>query len=284
MTDFDVAAVLEAIRAGGKPECGWVKLYTASGAYVTLPVTVEGLDYAAMLANVDAMLACGFTVLAPGLEEGEQKDVCGYVARRAKTNRDGTDSGILDLYPESDGTKFKFLSVYIDNDDDVKAFEFASGLEFEHLPLYEGQQAIERGNARTDKFVIKAPHPFGVVFGKHPKYNAEDAAKATQGKPYTIPKKQFRRWEKERPTATSSPPSKDLTPAQAESLWKEAKDFLATDPDIQAFNDWIKQYCPAGPRPVVDRFWQGIRAHAKAAGFVWSERDAVYTQPQGEGF
>lgn len=284
MTD-DMVNVLDAIRAGGKPECGWVKLYTASGAYVTLPVTTEPLDYAAMLANVDAMLAAGFAVLAPGLEEGEKKDVCGFVARRAKTNRDGTDSGILDLYPEHDGTKFKFLSVYIDNEDDVKAFEFASGLEFEHLPLYESQQAIERGNARTDKFVIRAPHPFGVVFGPHPKYDAAaDAAAKQAGKPYTIPRKQFRRWEKERTASTSSSPSKDLTPTQAESLWKEAKAFLLTDPALGYFNDWIKQYAPSGPRPVVDRYWAGIRAHAKAAGFVWDERGAVYTQPQQGDF
>ncbi len=283
----DMVNILEAIRAGQAskpPECGWVKLYTPSGAFVTLPVTAERLDYAAMLANVEAMIGAGFAVLAPGLVEGEQKDTVGWCCRRAKTNRDGNDAAIIDLYPDNDATKYKMLIVYLDTPEDVRAFEYASGLELEHMPLWEGSQPLERGQARTDKYIIRAPHPFEVVMGPHPKYDAAaDAAAKAAGKTYTIPKKKFVRWGKERPGAAASgtpAPSRDLTPAQAASLWKEAKDFLDRDPSLADFNDWIKRNVPSGPRDVLDKFWAGVRRHAQACGFEWNERTAAYVQPR----
>lgn len=283
----DMVNVLDAIRAGGKPECGWCKLYAPSGAYVTLPVTAEPLDYAAMLANVDGMLAAGFAVLAPGLEEGEQKEVIGLIARRPKTNKDGSKSAILDLYADNEAMKHKFIVTYIDNEDDRLAFEYATGLELEHMPTLISQSAVERGKMpETDAFIIRLPHPVGIVWKHNPKYSATEAAAAkAANKTYMVATKLFVRWEKERAAGSaSSAPSKDLTPVQAESLWKEAKSFLASDPALGYFNDWIKQYQPSGPKPVVERFWQGIRAHAKAAGFVWDERGAVYVQPQQGDF
>jgi len=169
--------------------CGWMKLFTAQGVLVTLPVGVP-FDYAGALAGVAAALGAGWLVNMPGLEAGEEKEEIGYVLRREKVNSDRSETPVLDLYSSNDAAKFKTFSVYLNKPEDVAAFEAASGLKLASLRVFPGTAAPERGaNKSSDAFIVRAPRPFGVVLKPNPKFNP-DETDATKKKP----KRLFVRW------------------------------------------------------------------------------------------
>ncbi|TXI12373.1 MAG: hypothetical protein E6Q76_01095 [Rhizobium sp.] len=191
-------------------EFGRVKLFHPSGVLVELPVPVwgeEAPDYGRALRAVSAALAAGWLGCAPGLEAGEQREEAGYVVRRSKDNADNTVTPIVDLYPANDATKFAFLSVYLNTDADVSAFQAASGLRLSDLPMYVGDNKIERGKKRElDKLVTKAPRPFAVVLTANPKYDEKEAEAArAAGKMYAVPKRKFVRWADAKPPAGAQP-------------------------------------------------------------------------------
>lgn len=201
---------MEAINTSEpKAECGWCKLYTKAGVLVTLPVTEKTLDYARMIANVDAMLAAGFSVLAPGLEQGEEKEMVRWVCK-GEIEQDGGKrvTPYVMLYIDHEKLKFAFLKVYLNTPEEVAAFEYASGFTLERMPVYVGDNRPERGkSSAVDKFILEAKKPFGVVFGTNPRYSKADAdaAKAhVPPKPYGIPAKIFHRWEDQDPKAVAA--------------------------------------------------------------------------------
>lgn len=177
-----------------KAECGWTRLYHPRGPQVTLPV----LDTtpAGSLAAVAAYLDAGWLVAAPGLEEGEEKDSVGWVLR-STIEKDGESTPFLLLYSTNDALKWSFLKVYLNTDDDIAAFEYASKMRLDALPEYVGADKPARGAAaKTDRFIVAAPRPFGVVYKKNPKYdpNETDASKKKSAR-------LFVRWADQRPAA-----------------------------------------------------------------------------------
>jgi len=229
-----------------RPECGWVKLYAKSGALVTIPVTAAPLDYTAMAANVDAMIAAGFAVLAPGLEAGEEKEMVGFLVHgQQDSGREITD--FLLLYSVDDSKKFSFLKIYLNTDDDVRLFESVSGMRLDSIPVYVGQDKPERGKNRVvdQQFVKQVPKPFGVVFGDNPKWKQSeaDAAKA-ENKMYTKPKRVFIRW------ADQAAPIKDgdcITEKEAANL-AEIMQKIGTSPvNLGKFVAWLGGRPSANP-------------------------------------
>lgn len=166
----------------------FVRVYHHSGLQVSVPLTIGTLlsvEEAALLsASVDNLLAAGWLVDAPGLEEGETKELIGWVCRRAKVNDDGSETPMVDLYVDNEKMTFKILTVYLNNDDDVKSFESVSGLTLDKLPLFEGDNAPERGTPKAQKYVIRAARPFGVIHEPNPAYDPEKKK----------PKRRFVRW------------------------------------------------------------------------------------------
>lgn len=202
-----------------RPENGWIKLFHRSGALVTIPVTEKPLDYAAMAANVDAMIAAGFAVQAAGLEAGEEKEMVGHVIRgQHDSGRDITDFVLL--YSTDDGKKFSFLKCFLNTDEDVAAFEAASGMKLNAIPVYVGQDKPERGKNRVvdQQFMRSPPKPFGVVFGDNPKWKQSEAdAAAAEKKMYTKPKRVFIRWA-DLPTAAPKDGGECISEKEAANL------------------------------------------------------------------
>lgn len=201
-------------------DCGWVKLYTNRGAHVTVPVTVERRDYAAMLANVHAMLDAGFQIEAPGLEEGEEREMVGWVLK-GEFERDNETTQFVCLYADSDQLTWSFLKIYLNKPADVEAFEFASKMKLASLPLYVGNDKPQRGAAqKTDKFILRAPKPFGVVFKKNPKHDNTEEGKMK-------PARLFVRWADQKtgdtPTAEGKPSSDTPTDTKRLSADIESK-------------------------------------------------------------
>lgn len=180
----------EAPAEQGKKENGWVKLFHPRGVQVTLPVTEQAVDYKAMLANVTVALDSGWLVVAPGLDQGEHKDMVAFVVRRGREDK-GHEIPVIDLYAAGDSYRYSFMSAYLNNEADARAFEFASGLSLAKLPLYVGSGKLERGvSKQTDAMIVAAPKPFGVIWKDNPAYNPEETdAKKKK------PKRKFVRWE-----------------------------------------------------------------------------------------
>jgi len=170
-------------------ESGWVKLFHPSSAQVTIPLRLDKpilvTEAQALMESVTSLLQAGFSVDAPGLEKGEHVEEIGFVVRRSKANADGTETPVVDLYPSRGN--FRQLGKYLNNEGDIQAFESAYGLALSGLPLYEGDNSIERGkNPKLDKYVIALKHPVKVVWKLNPKYGGENDKKNS--------KRLFARW------------------------------------------------------------------------------------------
>jgi hypothetical protein len=195
---------------------GWVKLYHPTGAQVTFPL-MPGVELThdmarAYLRSVDNLLEVGFSVNAPGLEDGEFTENIVNVCRREKTNTDGTTTPIVDLYPQN--ASFKLLSMYLNTAHDVKAFEQAAGIPLARLPLYEGEAAPEKGkDAKRDKFIFQLASPIKMVWKLNPKWEGESDKKHA--------KRQFVRWADIRPEAPA--------PAPEALTWDEASEYTTRE-------------------------------------------------------
>lgn len=179
---------------------GWVKLYHSSGALVTLPVfgqwkeKAKGYDYAAAFSAVSDAIGCGFTVNAPGLEHGEQREEVGFVLRMERENQDRTVTPMIQLYSSNPAESYKFLTIYLNNDDRVADFERASGLQLAKMGIMPGMAAPQRGKDRTADKLIVTVRPFPVIYEANPAYDPELAKASTNANPYKVPKRVFIRW------------------------------------------------------------------------------------------
>jgi len=196
-------------------ESGWVKLFHPRGPQVTLPVL--DVSPAGSLAAVGAYLDAGWLQVAPGLEEGEEKEMIGWVLR-STFEKDGESTPFLLLYSANDALKWSVLKIYLNTDDDIAAFEYASKMKLDSLPEYVGADKPARGAAgKTDRFIVAAPRPFGVVYKKNPKHDPT----TEEGK--LKPARLFVRWADQRPAAAEAEsPMAVYSRAIAQSLTLES--------------------------------------------------------------
>lgn len=169
--------------------------------YFSIPATSIA-DLIAKALELDAALtAAGLSVREPGLSEGEQRESIAYVVRRAKMNDDGTETPLIDLYPEK--LAFKFLSIYLNTPEEIASFEAATGLHLNTTPVYASDTAIERfkNGKRDAEYVISLPKPAGVIWKANPRYEGENDKKH--------PKRMFVRWAD---VAAAPAPAAESTP------------------------------------------------------------------------
>lgn len=287
---------------------GWMKLFHPSGVLVSLPVEGQGADpnqydYAGAFAAVGRALAAGFTVNAPGLEAGEQKEECLYVARREKENKDKSITPIIDLYSSHEAVQYKVMSVYLNDEDDVEAFQFATGVKLNALAVFPGNAAVKRGeSAKTDRFIVKAPKPFGIVIQDNPKYSEADAeACAAKKETYKVPKRLFVRWADkmpeakpvERPAQQPDPNSREANGASdkpknldnGNSVQKPLVDewtgFLSKNPTVEALNERLGKLSDIKHEYTRRVAWTAVCKYAENAERCWEFNDVkkVFVAP-----
>jgi hypothetical protein len=143
------------------------------------------------------------------LEDGEHVEEIGFVVRRSKGNTDGTETPVVDLYPARGN--FRLLAKYLNAKVDVRAFEASCGVTLTAIPLYEGDNSIERGkNPKMDKYVVALKHPVKIVWKLNPRYEGENDKKNS--------KRLFVRWA-DIPPATEG----NLVLSPAEMSLEDAK-------------------------------------------------------------
>lgn len=190
------------------------RVYHPSGAQVSIPIglaqelTVE--IGALLLRSVDNLLASGWSVNLPGVELDEKVEEIGFVGRREKFNtNDNSTTPIVDLYPNKEpqrGGAFKLLHMYLNTPDDIAAFENATGVSLNQIPLYNGDNAIERGKGK-DSFILQFAAPVKLVWKQNPAWEGDQDKKH--------PKRIFVRWFDARPAIPAGKPAQSMTLQQA---------------------------------------------------------------------
>src|SRR4030095_2643455 len=117
---------------------GWTKLYHPSGALITIPLSLSdpilGQHAETLIRSVDTLIAAGFSASMPGLEEGELMEEMSSIARRESEDL----TPIIDFYSSNTKLQKKFLHVYLNQPEDIAAFEQACGLKLDQLTIYDG--------------------------------------------------------------------------------------------------------------------------------------------------
>lgn len=163
----------------------WVKLYHPSGAQVTVPLPLDSAQIEAVVKSLDTLVQSGLSVSAPGTEPGESVEQIGHLVRRSKTNTDGTETPLIDLYGVR--ANFRLLGLYLNDPDQLAEFERACGVHINDLQLYEGESPIERGkNPKLDKYIFALPQPVQIVYRANPRWEGDNDKKN--------PKRVFVRW------------------------------------------------------------------------------------------
>lgn len=163
------------------PITGWTRLYHPAGVQVTIPIPLEKPispeTAQSALNSVSSLLDAGWLVDAPGLEEGEQKQEVVSVSRRE--SKDGTP--IVAFYLAHPKTVKKFLHAYLNNQEDVLAFEAATGLRLNAIPIWPGERDIDRDHREANKYIVPLSRPIHIVWAINPKWQmwSAEGGKAT---------------------------------------------------------------------------------------------------------
>ncbi len=191
---------------------GWIKLYHPSGAQVSLPLPVlsrlttqQALD---VLGSVSEYINVGFLVNAPDLEDGELIDEVNAVARREAKD----ETPIIDFYSSNMKLLKKFMHVYLNTEQDVAAFEEATGLKLSALPVYDGALAIARDDNKARKYIVSLPHSLKLVWKLSPKWEEWKAAGGEGNEPH---KRMLTRYETGLPAVKGEPAPSPVSTALA---------------------------------------------------------------------
>lgn len=271
-----------------------VQLYHPRGVKVFIPLGSGFIEAGPdiLMKQVSAYLDAGFLVAAPGLEAGEETEKIGWCLKGEKS--DGT--AFVLLYVDHERMSHSILKVYMNDDACIADFEFASKLSLKGMPLYDGNDKLERGkDTRKDaKYLVRIGKPFGVVFKDNPKYEATAAEAARlKGEVYGVPKRMFVRWSDQRPRPEGTPAAasepqrgQQIDGVPSDPIVRAWKERLAKDPPLAQFNAMVKEwqaitYTDDKGRDTKNAILEEIKATASKSNLVWleSKREYVFNGP-----
>jgi hypothetical protein len=269
MTDFS-----EPTTATGST---WIRCFSADGYQMalTLPITSVA-DALRHLADIRAAGLTATLSVAGGLESGEQAKSITMAVKRMKKNRTGETRPVMDVY--SDGDEFKFVTIYLDTDEQVSEFEQHSGLRVSTMPKYPSTAPLNAGTEETREFEVRVKTPFIVVRKPAPK---EVIINDQPVRPWdfvrygtlAVQAPQSDAKQTPPPPAQTAPDGTGFTPDTArdfvahwfQTAMLEVGDML-TALDIKAFGEW--------KQTVAD-------AHARVARWVQAREKAKGSAPTG---
>lgn len=187
---------------------GSVRVYHVSGALCQFPISA---DPKVALADIQALLSAGFLAQEPEFVATESVNDIGYVLKRSRiSDLDGSEVTILDCWINHEAMKNKFMTVYLDKPESLREFETLSGIALAKLPMWMMKKAPERGESpEGDKYIIRLPHPIGLVHKPNPRYDPNPDIPIADRKP----KRLFVRWQ-----ALETQPHETEDPAEIEGV------------------------------------------------------------------
>jgi hypothetical protein len=146
-----------------------VKLFHPTGAPVSIPLDMEhliSLNEAEILSlSINNLIQAGFLVEAPDLDATGEDEV-NAVARRSGPD----DVPIIDFYSSNVRLTKKVMHVYLNNAEEISAFEMATGLQLDAIPVFDGQIAIQRDNKNAAKYIKPLACPIKLFWKLSPKW------------------------------------------------------------------------------------------------------------------
>jgi hypothetical protein len=137
----------------------WCRAYTADGFQVSL--TLPASTAAEAAAQMDAIRAAGFLAAPSDATAGEIIETMTMCVRRETVNKHDETVPVIDCY--FNGGKFKWVTLYLDDDAQRAEFERQSGLTVSKMPLYASQAPLQAGERATMKYETPCPRPFVAV-------------------------------------------------------------------------------------------------------------------------
>ncbi len=253
---------------------GWVKLFhpAGGGVQVTLPVPTmpfSQVQAQAMFTNVSTLMAAGFLVNLPGLEEGETRENVTHIVRRRKAEDGGGSVPLMDIYA---GGNFRVLSVYLDSDKEEETKQFIDLFgPINSFALYRGSSPIERGkDSENDKeFVVNvADRGVQVVYKANPKYSQDEADRSkAENKAYKVAKRVFVRFEKAGAAAAvvPAPAPAVVVPAPALAAAAESEEKILASlgyPPERAYQNGEKVNGNVAEQDAFDSFKKAFNGNA----------------------
>lgn len=161
----------------GQQPTAWVRAYRADGWQVNFTLVLDPADLAGSAnTQIAALAAGGFTPNAPGVPDGGNVEMIGWVSRRIQINSDERpDTPIIDLFLDNEGWNGRMVGIYLNTPEEVAAFEHACGIKMTALPLYDSAIPAKRDDPRSSKYVVRLPRPTAAFIGENPRWEgAED--------------------------------------------------------------------------------------------------------------
>ncbi len=247
-----------------------MKLWHPRGVQVCLPLSLEApmptAGWRMLLDSVSAALDAGWLTVQPGLEEGEEKDEVGWVLR-GEHEKEGDSTPFVLLYSRNEALSFSFLKVYLNRQDDIAAFEHASKMKLEALPLYVGNDKPQRGASnKTDRFIVAPARAFQVVFKKNPKHDDTEVGKMK-------PARLFVRWAEQAPAAAEQPAA--APPASVDVALEWADKLATAGGNLQALNG-ILPGIGALVNGTKRTIWKMVCDHAERNGWAFDPQSKVF--------
>ena len=261
--------------------CLWVKLYHKSGLDVRFRLPM--IAWGAASDQVDEALAAGWSKDPPGSEPtapGEERQEIGWVCRRQKENDDGSLTPVIDLYADHDRMTFKTLTVYLNNQAELDAFQVASGLKLAESQVYVGQGSPERGASKlTDVFIVRAPRPFTVISKPNPRHdpNETDVKKKK-------PKRIFVRWDGQQtsptPVATNGCQTQQAVAVDGRHvvIVTDYRAKLAANPPLAQVNSWFPAMAALSTE-TKKAVWNLVGPYAHQQGWLLTTDKAGFFEP-----
>lgn len=141
----------------------WIQAWSADG--FKLGLTLPAATVGDALKHLDDARKAGLMASPPApvaeLAADEKADTITTVVRRKKKNKFDKVVPVIDCYFE--GGKYRYITIYLDEPEQVAEFERVSGLKVENMPLYPGKDATQIDPKAPEDYEVRVPTPFIVI-------------------------------------------------------------------------------------------------------------------------
>lgn len=141
-----------------EPNTLWIKGYSDDGFQVSVTLRIENVDDIGEI--ISQVRAQGIQPTPPAAPPATERMSIEAVNRRVWTGKDGKQKHALDFF--ADWAQWRVFTVYLDDDDSIRAFESASGKRITDLPVMNSGMAPEKNHADPNQISVN----FDVLYKK----------------------------------------------------------------------------------------------------------------------
>lgn len=142
----------------------WTKAYTPAGFQVGITIGFEAGNLP-LAVDIDRRLQeAGYLLTLPGLEAGETAEPILYVCRYDHVDKkSGELIPHIAFYSQEDHLTKRWLHIYLDTQEQIEAFETATGVKVATMPIWNADTHPERNNPKAKSCIVRLAKPIRVA-------------------------------------------------------------------------------------------------------------------------